>query len=400
LKKFLPALLLLAVFGTLEALSSWWLHNHGNAFDHARGVVWADSNFGWRQRPNLRQTFEFQPLSTNSAGLRAPELPASAQVRILVLGPASAFGWGVAADQTYAAEIARLLRARGEQAVSLNAGEIGFSTFQGLKLLQSPEVAGFRPTHVLVAYGVNDLDRHRIYFDSAVPDSRALATAQPQEAVDSYRLFARSSLFTVLGRIAADLRGGPFHEPSLRVPPQEFSANLSLIAAEARRLGAKVAFLGTPVNLPRYTPQLPEIETKLAARFSLAVELYRRGDVTPARLLFEELAKLRPQWNEPYYYLAAIARANGQTIARAYDDRALLSEPYRTSRDVIAYNGAMKAAALKSGVAFVDLYKELANNNPVAQFLDSIHPSAQGHARIARAVMRDFFRTGGAARHR
>jgi lysophospholipase L1-like esterase len=396
LKKILPVFGLLAVLGTLEVASGWWLQNHGNTFDRAREIVWADPDFGWRQRPNLHREFEGAPFATNSFGLRAPEAAqiSPSKIRVLVLGPASALGWGVPAEQTYAAEISRLL---GGEAVSLNAGEIGFTTFQGLKLLRSPEVAAFHPTHVVVAYGVNDLDRHRIYFDSPEPDSKALVKPRSQKAIDSYRLYARSSLLTLLIRM---VNGAAEGEPTVRVPANEFAENLSAFAAEARRMGAKVAFLGTPVNLPVYTPQLPEIEQKLAARFSLAVELYRKGETTPARLLFEELAKLRPQWNEPYYYLAAIARANGQTIARAYEDRALLSEPYRVHRDVLVYNAILKTAAQKSGATFVDLYAELANEEKAPLFVDALHPSALGHARIARAVVRDFFKTGEAGRHR
>ena len=404
MKILLPTLWVLLVLGALEAAGGWWLNEHGSPYDKARGILRPDSELGWRQRENLDTTFEGEPLATNSLGWRAPELallPTGAKLRVLVLGPASAFGWGVSAGQTYAAEVERLLRAHGDDAVVLNAGEIGFSTFQGRMLSRLPEVAAFHPTHVLIAYGVNDVDRNRFYFQSNEPDSRALAAPQPAGQVKTYRLVSRSSLLTILYRLAGELNGsGEFREPAVRVPPADFAANLRALADEAQRLGARVAFLGTAVNLPVYTAQASDIESKLAARFDQAVALYRHRDSETARLLFEELAKLRPQWNEPYYYLAAIARAKGQSVARAYEDRALLSEPYRIHRDVLAYNETMKATAREVGAAFVDLYAELVDEKKEAQFLDPFHPTALGHARIARAVARDFFKIGEAARRR
>ena len=87
----------------------------------------------------------------NAAGYRGPERPrlsGSGTLRIAVLGDSSTFGVGVCWDETYAAVLEREL----PNAEVLNFGVVGFSAFQGEKLLEG-RVLTYRPRVVLVAFG-------------------------------------------------------------------------------------------------------------------------------------------------------------------------------------------------------------------------------------------------------
>lgn len=63
-------------------------------------------------------------LSTNSQGLRAPELGPKPEgtKRIIALGDSVTHGWGVAFDDTYPAQLEAILRDRGHRVEVINAG--------------------------------------------------------------------------------------------------------------------------------------------------------------------------------------------------------------------------------------------------------------------------------------
>lgn len=92
----------------------------------------------------------------NSAGYRGPERPqppAPGKLRIAIMGDSSTFGMGVCWDDTYGALLERAL----PNAEVLNFGVIGFSAFQGEKLLEG-RILSYRPRVILAAFGtVNEL---------------------------------------------------------------------------------------------------------------------------------------------------------------------------------------------------------------------------------------------------
>lgn len=86
----------------------------------------------------------------NAGGYRGPDRPRrsdSGTLRIAILGDSSTFGVGVCRDETYAALLEREL----PNAETLNFGVIGFSAFQGEKLLEG-RVLAYRPRVVLAAF--------------------------------------------------------------------------------------------------------------------------------------------------------------------------------------------------------------------------------------------------------
>lgn len=103
-------------------------------------------SLGWTLRPGAVQRFRRGGFDTtvrsNRLGFRGPEIepkPAGVE-RWAVLGDSYAFGWGVEEDETYAAELERLLNApHAKSAVRsevVNAALPGFGTYQRMAALE------------------------------------------------------------------------------------------------------------------------------------------------------------------------------------------------------------------------------------------------------------------------
>lgn len=250
---FIAALVSCAiVFSLGEAGSYLWLERYGNALDLTRNILVPDASIGWEQRTNLDTTFLGFPLRTNELGWRTQamhSLPAS-KPKILVLGPSSTFGWGVPQEGTYADQLQRLL---GNDAVVLNAGEIGYSTEQGVRLFLRPEVEALKPELVIIAYGVNDLDTNRFYFQSGRTDKEEFDQLGQNSALAlSYRL-SSDPLMRVMLKIAGAIRPASRTEnlhPQLRVPRKEFADNVRTLISAARKEGSEVVLLTTAVHMP------------------------------------------------------------------------------------------------------------------------------------------------------
>lgn len=112
-------------------------------------------------RPNLNVQFQGVPVTTNSCGLRSPELPvakSSGVVRIALLGDSFAFGWGVRQEESFAAVLERELSTiigPDRRVEVINLGVPGYSTFQEVARLEEIGL-DFQPDLILVYFIVND----------------------------------------------------------------------------------------------------------------------------------------------------------------------------------------------------------------------------------------------------
>lgn len=241
---------LVFVFTVLEFGSGFWLGKYGNALDRTRRILVADERLGWRQRADLNTTFLQYPLRTNELGFRdRPLSELKAGGGVLLLGPSSTFGWGVDREDTYSAKLERKLA--GIQVI--NGGEIGYSSYQGLRLLESPQVQSFQAKFVVFAYGVNDLDRNRFYFQSSRSDLEELTAAHSRSQFQLYAALSNSYLLDVLYKIANGLRALAAATPKdaghVRVSKSEFALNVREFIHLSRRLNLRPLIAGTAVNL-------------------------------------------------------------------------------------------------------------------------------------------------------
>lgn len=380
----------------LELAARWWVNRHGDPLDKAMAVLRMDSALGWRQRERFSGTFLGLPLATDALGFRNPPGEAAAKRTILILGPSSTFGWGVREEETYSRRLESLLRERGQAVRVINAGEIGFTTWQGLELHRR-HFQGSRPDVMIVAYGVNDIDRYRFFVDDPRPDAVALApgvnpwTVALQNASGRLRLFhvARRKGLQFVGRAACAAGGGKVPAepvPELRVPPPAFDANLAGFLELAKSEGAKPVFVTSAFKLPRFA-EVAAAGAK-AGREAMAEGLraFRASDCAAAAPAFERALKADPRLMEAHYYLSACHRGRGECAAAGAEfDRARAQEPQRIEADLRRYNEAMRAVARREKVPVVDADAILEGGRPEL-FVDPIHPSAEGHRRLAEAL--------------
>lgn len=359
----LMAMSSLLFFSAGEIGARWWIAAHGNALDITRSILQIDPSVGWRTRANLDTSFLGVSLRTNEWGWRAPSVQTldSSKNTILVLGPSSTFGWGVSGEYTYASQLEEIIGSTTPVQV-LNAGEIGYSSYQGTQILAEQKVAALKPKVVIIAYGVNDLDRNRFYFQSNKTDAQEFAQPKSAAVTAVANIFFRSSLVSLLFKGMSSavlaLRGGvaaaldPQHPiPYVRVPVDNFKSNLLVMVHRARILGAHVILLTTEVNL-------------------------------------KEVASTTPSENsDSLYALSAQRRAAGDySAANYYYEKALAYEPQRISRDVDAYNNALKDIAVQENVMIGDVGNWFAGYKKDSLFVDPIHFSSSGNALIAKGL--------------
>lgn len=354
----LAVLAALAGLTLLEWTARKWIVRAGDALDRSLPLLRADAALGWRQRENLNTNFLGLSLRTDVRGSRNPVPPASGSPLVIMMGPSSAFGWGVPEEATYSRRLEAALRERfPREAPSVyNAGQIGFSSWQGLRLYKD-ELRALNARVVVAAYGANDVDRHRFFFGSPLPDSIALPPRLPravlrlQNAVGRLRApaLARRRLSGALGRWSC--RSAAAGMPPLRVPPEEFAVNMDGLVLAARAGGARPVLLTTPFRLPDSPP----------------------GTIDPGGC------------GAAYAKASALARAGRCIEAERALKEARAGEPIRLAADLRAYNEAVRGLARRRSVLLVDAERLLPGAR-ARLFVDPIHPSIEGHAIIADAL--------------
>jgi lysophospholipase L1-like esterase len=113
----------------------------------------------WRQRPDVTGSFWGTPdVSTNSLGLRQGRVDLSPRRNVLIVGDSVVWGSGVSAGERFSdyagAELARAGQVSDVQVI--NAGVIGYSSFQVLQYLRESGLRLLRPAVVVFCAGVND----------------------------------------------------------------------------------------------------------------------------------------------------------------------------------------------------------------------------------------------------
>lgn len=129
-----------------------------------------DPDLIWILEPNLREAPLGPPerrtwISTNEYGLRdieTPEAKAPGEFRVLALGDSWTMGSGVRSEECWAKRLQAKLRERypGRPLTVLNAGQSGFSWFQGYYLLLDL-LPRYRPDLVIVG-GFNPVSNRQI----------------------------------------------------------------------------------------------------------------------------------------------------------------------------------------------------------------------------------------------
>lgn len=353
-----------------------------------------DHRLHWALRPDADLEFMGARVRTDEHGFRRGSARATGRL-VLSLGDSTTFGWGVADEETYSAQLEERLAARNASSESwrvVNAGVPGYSSYQ-VRLVAERLIPELRPDVVVVCVGNND-PAPQALSDREIDEGRRVARAVTW-------LLSRSDYLTWLSELARPRRDARYRAESLmtavpRVPLEETGRNLEAIVATARQSGAAVVVVTPPVNLfsmPLRAGELadwPEVKRR-------ADEASRRlgaGDLRGATTLYRGLLADYPEDSRVLWlnglldarYLgrpaAGIERLELAFERHPFPSRARRSHR-RIARDVAAAAGAsvvdandvLRAAAGPAGLAAWE-----------ALYIDHCHPTPRGHVVLAEAL--------------
>ncbi|AUN99900.1 hypothetical protein DOM21_01260 [Bacteriovorax stolpii] len=334
----------------LELTCNLFLQHSTNPLYRARKILQYDFDLGWMQKPNLKTTFEKQPVLTNDNGFRLPKNNnQSTDVQILTLGPSSAFGWGVANEDTYTSIIGEKLKLN-----PLNASGIGHSILQGQKMWQKVSPL-LHPQYAVIAYGVNDLDKFRFFDSEPVNDLTFFSQGPYGLAIDKMQLptdFA-SSLSLVLRQIEHSINCEKLVNSAQRVEWKDYENALTAMTNEMKEKNITPIIINTPF-------------------------LLKHKNSLFSKTLIENT----------YLEMKNLARNKKCKEAQEKLKFAKTLEPDNINISVIEFNGFLKKFCEEKKLKCIDSWSLLVNSSATNNFYDPVHPSAKGHKLIADEIVK------------
>jgi lysophospholipase L1-like esterase len=274
-----------------------------------------------RLSPALPEELRASPtwsVELDSEGFREDELPARKDpgaLRVVCLGDSWTFGANVDVERTYPRRLAALLRAArpGRRVEVLNLGVLGYSSFQGRRLLERRALA-LEPDVVVIAYAMNDA-RVPGFRDRDLAEARgALASVGAALGASEVLKLARYLALRALDRrrpldeqlreLARRDAQAPADyaalEPWVRVGPADYEANLERMVGLARERGAGALLLFNELDpASPYRAAMERVAARTGAGFVDASALVARArserEANVARAL-----GLHPPGCEPY----------------------------------------------------------------------------------------------------
>lgn len=338
----------------LEVICYGFLKTSSNPLYRARRILQHNEDWGWQACPNLKTEFEGAPVWTESNGFRVESAGESVdlqKVELLTLGPSSAFGWGVAADNTYTAQIAKALHLN-----YLNAAQIGFSTEQGLlvwNLFLKSQLPNLK--YVIISYGINDLDRFRFYDLSFVNDvsyfNQKGLRSKPFLGPVNSNLLTAFNLFENEALLKLDC--SPLRTIKQRLSFSEYDHESRALIQALKEKNVKTIFVGTPYQ-----------------RMPLNKD-FQYGDV------------------QEYYQAAESAATAGHCReALSLIGQAKVLEPWRVEQDVARLTDLQKQLSRDEDILYIDAYNAFHDLKTQKEyFVDPVHPTIQGHKLIADLIL-------------
>ncbi|MFH1397314.1 MAG: SGNH/GDSL hydrolase family protein [Candidatus Omnitrophota bacterium] len=347
-----------------------------NILDSTKTIIEEDPVLIWKQRAHLKKMFQGAEVITNSAGFRNREFSIeknNSTYRIICLGASDTFGWGVDFSKTYPFLLEQKLNKTGriKNVEVINAGEIGYTTHQGLILFKN-YLLKYKPDLITIAYILNDIDRYRFYRNCALTDSEL--TRRNSLVVRLNNVFSKSRGYLVLEklfsfilrkneRFKSYLLKKEFSLARQRVSRDEYRRNLEEFINVCIKHKIKIMFIKMPINLS--LPSLTEFEKNI---------LSNNGNLS----VF-------------YYNLA-----NNYENKKEYHSSALFFKKARDylvldcRQDGISLQNTIEKVSLKNNISLLDVnaiflgfksYESLFNSPN-----DPMHPNKSGHEIIADAA--------------
>lgn len=370
-------------------------------------ILEQDSVLFWRQKPNSILSFQNTKVKINSFGLRNRniQLKKTEEVfRIICLGASPTFGWGVDSEDAYPYQVEKLLREKygfSKRIEVINAGSIGYSSYQGLNFLKK-DILKFSPDLITVSYVINDVDKHRFYRSNGKSDKELASKNKTLVAVENF--LDKSNLFKLLKASIIRSKGiaakhfsqggrGVYLEKR-RVSLEDYRKNLDQIINIATNNNIEVVFIKMPVNLPAEEEVSELLRVKADSCFSKAFGYAKNDKYSLAVRELKEALEYIPYSSKAYYYLGIYSERQKEfNEAKGYFQNAKKMELFQCGRLAKLYNKAMQEVAARRKIPLVDIvlaFDAFSKENDKYLFLDpegdTIHPNVIGHNIIGRQV--------------
>jgi lysophospholipase L1-like esterase len=383
----------------LSTLIAW--ANIGVSKDLARlerilELLETDHERFWRQRANLNTTFEGSRVFTDAQGFRLAEgenKEVQPAFRAATFGASPTFGYAVEAEETYAKRTESAMRKSGGNVQVINLGQIGYSSWQGLKVF-STQVPKLKPDLVTVSYMVNDIDRLRFFFTNGKSDENTETPSPARLRVSNFiSQFSPTALLVaqfrriLLKTFGTGDNAARYNLGHRRVPPDLYEKNLLEFISIARREKTPLIFILMPFRLPHPVPDEPE---NLKSMLDMAQRRIDEGRSDDALAMLDALDD-QEQFASRLIFLRgrALEAAGRKSEAQQIYKKAVNHLVYDCARDAPRYNAVMARVAMQNNIPLVDAASALGGDQIEEQLFvpnDYIHPNPAGHEIISRCL--------------
>jgi len=333
----------LVILLSIEGIS--YLSYSPTRLDQIKEILEPHPNRFWRGKPNYRGTFFGAAVEHNDFGMRAKDMTPT---DILVLGGSPSYGWGVPFEKTYSHLISEKLKKK-----VINASMVGYSSFQGKKLLKEI-FSTYRPKLVTISYVINDVDHYRFFRNQVEGDSKVPKEQSNGLITSIGNLYTLKLLQSLLAKSQERL---PVPN-NIRVNSKEYRQNLLEMINFIKNNGAEVLLVKFPVNLPSKLDD-PEVVKLLPKNCDIKS--------LPTR---------------EFYYCAKKQKMNDNDL------RKLMA--INSSLKAKSYNQIMQELGDELGIKVADATKAFQNTSDylfIDPKLDPIHPNEKGHRVLAETIV-------------
>lgn len=382
----------------LEIISGVIISKKTDRLEDILRLLQQDSILFWKQKPNLNIQFQNQEVITNSIGFRCDDIKEKDKKRIVCLGASPTFGWGVKYEDTYPVVIGNLLKENNIDVEIINAGEIGYSSYQGLNLLKNI-VLDLKPDIITVSYVINDIDKYRFFRSSNLPDNKLPPLSDTFVKISN--IVYKSNFFKLINyfftnNISKRLKyygknyNNDYNE-NRRVSLDDYNANLKEFIKIANENNIKLFFIVMPVNLPAKEIITEEEKKEIDSLFKEFNNEFKKESFVQAENILSKILLIDGYNSKAYYYLGLIAeKENNINLANEYFEKAKNFEIFDCFLISSSYNDIMRTVAFDNNIELCDCAMEFSKQNEDYLFVDPkkdcFHPNAKGHKIIADVV--------------